>query len=393
MERQDLPFLDLTATGFSTRSPEVLAARTAAPFARTPFGIAVLRHHEAGLILRDRRLRQGSHNWPDLQDLQGSFAGFWRRSIISQEGAAHKALRHVAMAALSADFVSGLKPDFRVVAEGLVAKMPRDETIEFISDFSEPFAGLAITRLLGLPDADATALAHDASRLGLAMGIGAKAQEPVFNAACDRLMGLADHLIARVREGEDRTHFVARLVGGAGDLSDQELRNLIVIAIFGGVDTTRAQLGFAIGLFIEHPAEWQALRDDPGLIPNAIEEVIRTRPTTTWATRQALEDLEISGTTIRRGEVVHVLVHASGRDPAVVADQRFDIQVPRKIHFGFGGGAHHCLGQFVARTDMAEALAVLAENWRSITWDGTPEWLPDSGNTSPVSLPIRPVWD
>ena len=171
------------------------------------------------------------------------------------------------------------------------------------------------------------------------------------------------------------------------------MRDLIVIAIFGGVDTTRAQLGFAIGLFIEHPAEWQALRGDPGLIPNAIEEVIRTRPTTTWATRQALEDLEISGTTIRRGEVVHVLVHASGRDPVVMADQRFDIKVPRKIHFGFGGGAHHCLGQFVARTDMAEALAVLAENWRSITWDGSPEWLPDSGNTSPVSLPIRPVWD
>lgn len=395
MRRDQLPFLDLSADRFSTRSDEVREARAAAWCARTPYGLAVLRHRPAGLLLRDRRLRQGSHNWPDLQRLEGAFADFWRRSVIGREGDAHKALRRIAQSALSEAFVRSRRGDFRAVARDLVAGLRDRERVEFIADFSEPFAGRAITRLLGLPDGDAAALAHDASRLGLAMGIGAKRHEPVFNAACDRLSGLAQALVDRARRGGDRESYAARLVAAfdaAGAAEEQALLDLIVISIFGGVDTTRAQLGFAIALFIAHPRQWQALRADPKLIPQAIEEVIRTWPTTTWATRQALEDFELDGIPIRAGDVLHILVHASGRDPEAVPDPDFDITRSRKIHFGFGGGAHHCLGQFVARTDMAEALDVLAEAWVAMDWAGAPEYLADSGNTSPVRLPVRPVW-
>ena len=67
----------------------------------------------------------------------------------------------------------------------------------------------------------------------------------------------------------------------------------------------------------------------------------------------------------------------------------FDITAERPPHFAFGGGRHHCLGHFVARRDMTEALALLARRLPSPTHDGPAEWLPDSGNTGPVSLPIR----
>ncbi|MGI9395233.1 MAG: cytochrome P450, partial [Boseongicola sp.] len=89
---------------------------------------------------------------------------------------------------------------------------------------------------------------------------------------------------------------------------------------------------------------------------------------------------------------VHVLVHATGTDPVVGGGPQFDVRANRKIHFGFGGGAHHCLGQFVARTDMARALEVLLKNWREIRLSGTPEYLPDSGNTSPLAMPLAPIW-
>ena len=92
------------------------------------------------------------------------------------------------------------------------------------------------------------------------------------------------------------------------------------------------------------------------------------------------------------GEIVHILAHATATDPRIRDDPDFDIRPTRKIHFGFGGGAHHCLGQFVARTDMAVALSVLVRNWTSIEWAGAPEWRPDTGNTSPTRLPIRPRW-
>ena len=93
---EGLPFLDLADPGFSTRSQAARNARAAHWCARTPYGIAVLRHAQAGRLLRDRRLRQGSHAWPGYLGLKGAFADFWRRSLIGQEGAAHKALRAVA---------------------------------------------------------------------------------------------------------------------------------------------------------------------------------------------------------------------------------------------------------------------------------------------------------
>ncbi|MBL8708953.1 MAG: hypothetical protein JNL25_07160, partial [Rhodospirillaceae bacterium] len=79
---------------------------------------------------------------------------------------------------------------------------------------------------------------------------------------------------------------------------------------------------------------------------------------------------------------------SAGTDPAVFTPG-LDITAQRKPHFGFGGGAHHCLGHFIARGDMTEALKLLAQRVRNPRYDGTPTFLPDSGNTGPVKLPIR----
>ena len=392
---KELPFLDIQAPGFSTRGPEVMAARQRGWCARTPLGFAVLCHKQAGQLLRDRRMRQGSHDWPRIQNLTGSFANFWKRSVISMEGPAHKSMRRVAQSALSSEFIASKIPDFEQVAEILLAKLRKKPDIEFIRDFSEPFAGLAITRLLGLPDHVAPSLAHDASRLGLAMGLGARKHQHIFNPACDRLMTQAQDLVDQARQSPDPTSFATLLVKAFDEQSHQDpqkLLDLIVISIFGGVDTTRAQLGFAMALFTDHPDQWQKLRERPALTNHAIEEVIRHRPTTTWATRQALEDIHLDGQTLPKNALVHILVHATATDPELGQDNRFDITQHRKLHFGFGGGAHHCLGQLVARTDMAAALRVLTQAWRQTHWTGAPDYLPDSGNTSPTALPLRADW-
>jgi len=162
-----------------------------------------------------------------------------------------------------------------------------------------------------------------------------------------------------------------------------------VISIFGGVDTTRSQLGLGLSLFMDHPEQWRALREDLSLAPIAVEEIIRARPTTTWVTREAVEGFGFGGVAIEKGTTLHLLVHASSRDPAICDAPNFDITVRRKKHFGFGGGAHHCIGHLVARTDIACALRSLARTFDRIEPNGEAEWLPDSGNTSAVRLPIR----
>ncbi len=387
-----LPYLDLSDPAVSTRGPEVLAARARHWCARTPYGLAVLRYREVGRILRDRRFRQGSHNWPDTVGIEGAFAEFWRQSVIGQEGAAHRRLRALAVPALSEDYVKSLVPAFDEIADDLCRRLRETDHCEFQEAFCTPFAGQAITTLLGMAREDWPLVARNASDLGLAMGIGAKQHEARFNAACETLFDLADHLVARVRRGVNRGSYVARMVAAFdtnGDCTHDELLNTIVISIFGGVDTTRALLGLGLSLFIDHPDQWQALRADDRLIPAAVEEFIRARPTTTWATREAVENVEMNGQVIAKGTVLHLLVHATARDPAICDDPRFDITARRKRHFGFGGGAHHCIGHYVARTDMAAALRALRRTFATVGYDGVPEWLPDSGNTGAVRLPIR----
>lgn len=387
-----LPYLDLSNPAFSTRGPEVAAARAAHWCADTPFGLAVLRYREVGRILRDRRFRQGSHNWPDTVGIEGTFAGFWRHSVIGCEGAAHRKLRALAVPALSEDYILSLKPSFDEIAEDLCKGLRQTRSCEFQTAFCEPFAGQAITTLLGLSRERWPEVAHDAADLGLAMGIEAQKYEARFNTACERLFALSDELVARVRRGEDETSYVARMVAEFdrnGDCTHDELLNTIVISIFGGVDTTRALLGLGLSLFIDYPDQWRVLRADASLIPAAVEEFIRARPTTTWATREAVEDVEMNGQVIPKGMVLHLFVHASARDPEICEDPAFDITAKRRKHFGFGGGAHHCIGHFVARTDTACALAALRRTFKSVDYDGTPEWLPDSGNTGALRLPIR----
>ncbi|MEM7270566.1 MAG: cytochrome P450, partial [Pseudomonadota bacterium] len=92
---------------------------------------------------------------------------------------------------------------------------------------------------------------------------------------------------------------------------------------------------------------------------------------------------------IRSGETLHILVHATARDPAICDDPEFSILAKRRAHFGFGGGAHHCMGAAVARADIACALGALTERIKTLRPAGPADWLPDSGNTGPVRLPLH----
>ncbi len=385
-------FLDFSEPGFSTKSEAVKEARANHWCARTPLGLAILTHEHVGRLLRDRRMRQGSYAWPKSQNATGSFAEFWQRSIISLEGPKHKTIRALAIKALSEEFVRSLVPQFDEIAIDLCRSLSTKGQCEFQNDFAMPFSGRAICTLLDLPHSDWKAVAGNASTLGLAMGLHYKTYEAKINAACDRLMALAEQLIERARANRSKTDLVGRLISfndTIKDVSHQDLIDLIVIMIFGGVDTTRSQLGFLMALFARYPDQWVDLRRDLNLVPNAVEEAIRAWPTTTWATRETTEGFECDGVFFPKGITVHLLVHSSAKDTALGQVAEFDIHARQKRHHGFGGGAHHCLGHFVARTDMACALRHLAKALIAFGINGRAVYLPDSGNTSPEFLPLK----
>jgi cytochrome P450 len=388
----DVPYLDLSDPEFATDSDAVIEARERGWYARTNYGLAVLRYEEVGELLKDRRLRQGSWAWPALNGVEtGPLVDWWNRALLNLEGDDHKRLRKLLNPAFTPGLVNALTPRGRELATELIDAFEPRGRCEFVSEFAEPYASRVIATMLGIPESEWKHLAQLSSDLSLFLSVRIGADMDLVEAGLDGLYGYADELIAERRDAS-ADDFVTRLIHAQVDedrLTHEELRVSIVLLISGGIDTTRNQLGLAMQTFMDHPDQWRLLAERPELGPAAVEEVMRVNPTTTWITREALEDLEFQGLEIAKGTTIHLLSGAAGSDPRAFPQPEFDITVEERTrHYGFGGGWHHCIGHFVARGDMSEALPLLAARMRNPRPDGEIRSLPRSGNTGPVELPI-----
>jgi cytochrome P450 len=444
-----VPFFDIADPAFSVTSTQVRQAREACWYARTSYGLAVLRYDQVSRLIRHPDLRQGSRLWPAHHGItSGPFADWWASWVLNMEGEEHHRLRRLLNPAFSRRIVEPLRPRFSALAAELVDGFAEPGRCEFMAEFAEPYAARVIAILLGIPEQEWPTIAAESAAVGLAMGVRIRDHLPRIEAALAALYAYADALIAD-RQRSPRDDFVTCLVqaqagppgppgeheaggpgkargreagdaGGPGGASGREaggpggargreagdageagltaaeLRDSLVLLIFGGFDTTRNQLGLAMQAFLDHPAQWRLLAERPDLGPAAVEEVMRIRPTTTWVTREATADFTFDELAIKAGTTIHLFCESAGTDPGDAGDAGpggalagFDITAgERRPHFGFGGGIHYCLGHYVARTDMCAALTVLARRLREPRPDGEAAWLPDSGNTGPVRLPI-----
>ncbi|BBY65411.1 cytochrome P450 [Mycolicibacterium helvum] len=386
-----VPFFDVADPAFSITSPEVHAARERSWYATTPYGIAVLRYEQMNKLLKSRLLRQGSIAWPAHNGVtEGPFARWWASWILNKEGEEHRRLRRLMTPAFSQKLIAELVPRFQTLAAELIDNFAEPDRCEFVSEFAEPYSARVIAIMLGFPEEEWQVIATASTTLGLAMGVTLKQDLPAIEAALQRLYDYCDALVAD-RRINPRDDFVTALVNASepddGRLSDEELRDGLVLLIFGGFDTTRNQLGLAMQTFLANPDQWRLLARRPDLGGKAVEEVMRLNPTTRWVTREVIEDFEYEGVQLRAGTTVHLYGESGGTDPRVFTPD-FDITAERKPHFGFGAGVHYCLGHFVARADMSEALPLLARRMVDPRELPGASWLPDSGNTGPNRLPI-----
>lgn len=387
---------DLSDTSFDVTSPEVHAARAEDWYVETNLGWAVLRYAEAAIVLKDRRFQQGNAQWPAQNGIHsGLFHDWWAETLLSLEGEDHARLRRLLMPAFRNKTIAAMRPTFAAIADDLIDGFAARGQVEFVQEFAEPYAARIICLLLGLPESDWQQVAHWADDLGFSFSVEVGTKVPVIEKALTELVAHLDAVVAD-REVNPREDLVTTLVQAQqgdedhpdGKLSRQELSVALAFLAFAGMETTRNQLGLALQTLLAHPDQWRLLGENPDLGGAAVEEVMRVNPTVTWVTREAIEDVEINGLLIPAGGIVQVLSHSAGTDPSANPDPTFDITAERLPHYGFGAGAHHCLGHFVARTDMAVALPQLAARMPDARPHGPGLWLPNSGNTGPVEFPI-----
>lgn len=387
----EAPYFDLADPTFDVTSAVVHAAREESWYARTNYGLAILRYDEVNKLLKDRRLRQGSAAWPAHNGIHsGLFTDWWNDVLMNLEGEDHHRIRRLLNPAFSPKVINAMVPRFQALAEELVDDFVADGRCEFVAQFAEPYAARILCILLGLPEHEWQQVSAWAVDLGLSLGVTFARDLDRIEAALDGLYGYCNQLIAD-RSREPRDDLASRLVAASREedrLSETELAVSLVFLIFAGMDTTRNQLGLALQTFMRHPEQWDVLGRRPELGRAAVEEVMRVNPTITWITREALETFTFQGLEIERGQTLQMFSHSAGTDPRAMTETGFDIEAERAPHMGFGGGVHHCLGHFVARLDMSVALPLLARRLRDPRPDGPGEWLPMSGNTGPVRFPI-----
>lgn len=387
----DVPYLDISDPSFAMHSEAVREARERHWYAKTNYGFAILRHGYVSTLLKDTRLSQGSGKWPDHNGVHsGLFHEWWTKCLLVLEGEDHHRIRRLLNPAFSFRHIEAYVPRFEQLAAELIDSFLDRGELEFVHDFAEPYATRVLCILTGIPESEYPTIARISSSIGLALGITIKEDLPEIEAALAELYGYAEALIVD-RQANPRDDLVTRLVEANRDgdsLSDDELRNALCLLIFGGMDTTRNQLGLGMKTMMQNPDQWELLAKDPELARNAVEEVMRMNPTTTWVTREAVVDFDYEDLHAPAGSTVHFLTQVSGTDPAAYPNPGMDITAERVPHYGFGGGMHHCLGHFVARMDMTIALRALSRRMTNVRVNGRDEWMPDSGNTGPVHLPL-----
>ncbi len=361
--------------------------------AANPFGFTVL-DREAGEFF----LRTKDAVFPGLTIAQlfgiedGPLHEEVVKNIININGDDHRRLRNLINPALAPRAVDRYRPAMRRFLGQLLGQLPGDGRCEFISAFAKPYPSLVIAEVMGAPLEDAPRLHHWSNWIQRQFDAQSLiAERALIEQAVAEFYVYEEALIAG-RRGSPGDDLISALIQAeeAGDrLSDDELRNLVLNILVGGVDTSQSQLAHAVRLLADHPDQWQQLRANPrGLALAAVEEALRYEPITPFTARITIAEIEHRGVTFPPGTVVLVSAWHANRQGA--ANDGFDIIAERSRArvLTFGAGIHYCVGANLARAEMEEGLAFLAENVRALRPDGEPEFGTPSGIYGLERLPL-----
>ncbi len=253
----------------------------------------------------------------------------------------------------------------QIVADHLGAMTQMTPPVDLVQAFTLPVPSLVICELLGVPYADRE-LFQQRSRALLSMNTDVEILMQVRQQMQDYMLGLV-----REKRGQSTDDLLSGLIqreSPDGDLSDEELVSIGNLLLVAGHETTANMLALGTLTLLQHPEQLNALRNDPALFDQAIEELLRYLTIVQFGlVRTALEDLEVGGQWIRAGEPIVAALASADRDPAHFANpDDVDVTRPYSPHLAFGHGVHQCLGQQLARVEMKAGFRGLFERFPSL---------------------------
>lgn len=266
--------------------------------------------------------------------------------------------------------VDRLEATIRQLACDHLDRLTGRPSFDAVGDFTAKLPMDVISTLLGIPEADrdrvrswSNAVLHrdPGNPLPTADGMRAMVESQAYYQAAlderrarprdDLMSALVD---ARMSDGQ----------GGEARLSDDDIRAFFMLLATAGNETVTKLLATALYWLARYPDERRALVEEPGLVPNAVEEFLRFDPPSHYQGRTLTRDVVLHGEVMPEGARVMIVNGATGRDERRFADpDRLDVRRPIDLHLGFGYGRHFCLGASLARMEMRIGIVEFLKRW------------------------------
>jgi pimeloyl-[acyl-carrier protein] synthase len=285
--------------------------------------------------------------------------------ITSSEGPRHARLRSLLMKAMNRKIIEGLRPHAQARAEFLVDRMCAEGTLEFNETISRQMTGDVLFKLLGMPEEHLADLRNWAT--WLMEGVGATVPTAARLEKASHALELMNQVVAaelEKRRREPKDDLLTGLLNaseGEDRLSYDEILAQMHVAIVAGHDTTMNTLTLSVDALARNPDAWAWMVDHQDRMLDVVTELQRYIGMVGGQPRLVSEDFEIGGKTIRKGEVVAVMIASANRDPAVFADaDRIDFTRDNRQSMVFAPGIHFCLGHHLAKLQLTEFLGALA---------------------------------
>ena len=376
--------------GFFARLRE---SRPVAPVRMPGYGRAwiVTRYADVRTVLTDPRLAKDVHRWPGGGRSRPSEATGVCAHMLHADPPDHTRLRRLVQKVFTPRRAA-LRPRAEEIAADLLDEMAaaRGDVIDLLDAYARPLPIAVLCELLGIPVAD---------RAWIAVTVAAYDERAEHQRVERELAAYFTELIAakRAKPGDD---LVSALVvagdnaGAADGLTGNELLSTVFLLVMAGFDTTVNLIASSTLALLTHPGEKTRLRQDPSLLPAAVEELLRfTNPVNHANDRFTIEDVPVGDVVIPAGEWVLPATSSANRDPAQFPDpDRLDLGRDTSGHVAFGHGVHYCLGAPLARMEAEVALGALLARFPEISLAVPPSelrWRPVSLMNGLESLPVR----
>jgi cytochrome P450 len=278
----------------------------------------------------------------------------------------HAPMRKSVLAVMTPRRLRALEPVLRDFATSLVEGFAGKPVIDFVGEYSFPFPGFAAFSLLGFPDSDTDRL-KEWSRTRVLLTYGRLSDEQQVATANDIVAMwryVEDFVEHRTAEPlEDLTSDLVKLAREQPDqLTTFDIVNIVYSMALAGHETTMNTIGSGLLALLRDRHQWQRLIDEPTLIPNAVEEILRFDGPVLNHRRVAKEDTSIGGIDIQAGSRIMMCFAAADHDPSHFGDDAETFRVDRseaEFHLAFGKGAHLCLGAALGRLETQITLELL----------------------------------